>query len=132
MWANILREKSKVCQRLFFEECQQRPNYYLDLRGTLCYVHDEDNLYPVIMNSHTNFIHNISFFHPLKGSLKVGKTLMVHTWINCDSIFTLNLINKCIPKLIFIAMFLVMPFITSSPTCIQIFKVLKINIRLWI
>ena len=47
---------------MFFEKCQQRPNCYIDLKDTLCYMQTKNGLYPVIPNSETNFIYNIQYF----------------------------------------------------------------------
>lgn len=62
MWRKITRERSKVCWDNFLEECQQKSNCCTDLRETLCYLLSENNIYHVIPNSETNFVHNIKYF----------------------------------------------------------------------
>lgn len=52
------KETRKNCWDKLFEEFQQRSNCWIDLRETLYYVLNKNNIYPI----ETNFIHNHYIF----------------------------------------------------------------------
>ena len=45
----------------------------IDLRESLCYLPNENNLYPVIPNNETNFIHNIQYFISSNEGIPLGR-----------------------------------------------------------
>ena len=75
------QEKNQIFFEICFEECQRMPNYCTYLTETLCYLHNEDDLYLVIPNRETNFIHNNQYFIHWRNAIGKGGIMLHDTLI---------------------------------------------------
>ena len=74
------------------EECQQRPNFCIDFRETLCNLPSENDLYPIIPNNGTRPFHysNLSSVDRTGGILldRKGAEDAKERWIKMGNIVT--------------------------------------------
>ena len=72
MWTNNPREKEFV-ETMFLKNANKEQIVSINPRESLCYLPNENNLYPVIPNNETNFIRNIQYFVPFNEGIPLGK-----------------------------------------------------------